>query len=183
LTLLWGLTLSFTETDPLDAPTPSETPFSNALDAFDPAAEPFAGMDFVGLCEEERRCLAAKDIRRCWTARLHQAHRMPPSLRFFVLVNYSVAGYLRLAEDEGRLPRGWSAQRATAVERVTATFQPVARMQNDPDLPGMSIAEMVATADEVAAEFAAALLNAPEQIDRFADQLGVPLDPHPSTWN
>ena len=94
-----------------------DSPFTEALHAFDPTAQPYAGMDPPQLIEMERRRIADDDLRRCWTVRFHFLNRLPPYRRYVHLVQYTVRTYLLMAEDRGGLPRGWAAGRGGVPDR------------------------------------------------------------------
>ena len=168
---------------PVSKSVPDETPFTDALIAFDPADEPFASMDLLQLNRREARSIEAGDMRDSWTARLHYLSRLKPFWRLVGLVESTLWVRLPLYEEVGLLPLWWSARRVEVLKRLVLIEMTRAFDEDAPELSGRSLAEIVAVAEPLAERLAAHIAADPGWVDRIAGELQIPLGDHPATWN
>lgn len=178
--VMGSLTLPFTETDPLDAPAPTN-PFTAALEAFDPEAEPYASMSIEELLTLRKACEKGNDRVRLWTAELHAAHRQPPLLRLVTLTQHATHGWLLEHERAGKLPHGWTPRYLYAV--CTMIFASVHEAHAGKDLGGLTMKEYALYADDLGRRYALATIENPSRVEGFADERQIPLGDHPATLN
>lgn len=158
------------------------THFTDALDAFDPGAEPYASMSKRQLTEARDERIKAKDLFGYWTAKLHILSRTTPLERLTSLTQSAVHGRLRAMEREGKLPYGWTPQHLVAIYTIVRAGVKSSKVRKK-RLASLSMFEVALAADIAAEDIAADMAANREMVERYASDRQIPLLDHPSKWN
>ena len=152
----------------------TDTPFSDAVESFDPSAEPYANMAPGRIREAMARRLAANDLEGYWVAERHLAAKLPPMERFSHDLGLQLHAWLLELERRGRLPyEGWTLRHLVAVlvHAHRAVEAGVADGTFDGVLPPGSPEASVAVADDVGIVLAHEIARGPSAVERLQAEL------------
>jgi hypothetical protein len=164
----------------LDTPAPTD-PFTAALEAFDPEAEPYASMSPGQLFDYRAVRLKERDMLGFWTAELHAAHKQRPRQRLIGLTQTTTQAYLLDLERDGLVPAGWTHRHLCALFVRVARSLVLSYGEDEPG--GLTMAETVDEAHRLARGFAADAASDRARVERYASDHQLPMGDHPATLN